>query len=593
MEKSHEKTLNRTRNCIKFLCLFVFCFVLFSVASAASAASLYFSPSSGSYMVGSTFSVSVYVSSVDQAMNAASGVISFPQDKLEITSLSKTGSIFNLWVQEPSFSNSAGTINFEGIVLNPGFTGASGKIITVNFKVKSGGNALLSINSGSVLANDGQGTNILAAAGQASFALEITPSDLGAPQATTPAESIGTPPAPQIFSSSHPNPNQWYSQTQGHFFWTVPAGVTASKILLNNLAQSVPTIINTPAISSTDFEKIEQGVWYLHVQFKNQKGWGGIAHYKIQIDTEPPSAFSIKFDEKDKDTPQPTIILDAKDSLSGLDHYKIRILQEEPIEIKTDTFTLPPQTPGQKTIIVKAFDKAGNFSTAVEDFIVKALEAPYFTSYPKQIGTNEFLEVKGKALPNAEITVWLIKENGSAESSIVKSDAEGNFIFVADKRLDEGVYQMWAEAKAENGAISNPSERIILRAVLPFQLQIGKIIIDNISIINTLVIIILGLFLLSFYTWYRVMLWKASIKKEEKEMEKKLKEAFLALSQDVKKQISKIDGSAELSSREESIYLELKRAIDSSEKIIGTELQNIMEKELKKSFLKSLLFWKR
>ena len=66
-------------------------------------------------------------------MNAASGVISFPADKLEVVSLSKTGSVFTLWVQEPSFSNSAGTINFEGIVLNPGFIGAAGKTPTIKF----------------------------------------------------------------------------------------------------------------------------------------------------------------------------------------------------------------------------------------------------------------------------------------------------------------------------------------------------------------------------------------------------------------------------------------------------------------------------
>ena len=75
--------------------------------SGAEAATLSFSPSFGSHASGNTFSVGVFVSSADQAMNAASGAISFPADKLEVISLSKTGSIFTLWVQEPSFSNSA------------------------------------------------------------------------------------------------------------------------------------------------------------------------------------------------------------------------------------------------------------------------------------------------------------------------------------------------------------------------------------------------------------------------------------------------------------------------------------------------------
>ena len=52
----------------------------------AEAAILNFSPSSGEYAVGGVFSVSVFVSSADQAMNAASGAVSFPADKLEVVS---------------------------------------------------------------------------------------------------------------------------------------------------------------------------------------------------------------------------------------------------------------------------------------------------------------------------------------------------------------------------------------------------------------------------------------------------------------------------------------------------------------------------
>ncbi|MDP3003953.1 MAG: hypothetical protein Q8N43_00360, partial [Candidatus Azambacteria bacterium] len=87
---------------IKFLIYSVFAVVFFAaLPAAAQAVNLYFTPSAGSYSVGSSITVNVYVSSVNQAMNAASGIISFPQDKLEVTSLSKTGSIFTLWVQEP------------------------------------------------------------------------------------------------------------------------------------------------------------------------------------------------------------------------------------------------------------------------------------------------------------------------------------------------------------------------------------------------------------------------------------------------------------------------------------------------------------
>ncbi len=125
---------------------FLFCVGL-ALPALADAASLYFSPSSASYTIGEQFSVSVYVSSPDQAMNAGSGIVSFPNDKLEVTSLLKSGSIVTLWVQEPSFSNSTGKVTFEGIILNPGFTGSAGKILTINFKIKEAGSAFLIFSS--------------------------------------------------------------------------------------------------------------------------------------------------------------------------------------------------------------------------------------------------------------------------------------------------------------------------------------------------------------------------------------------------------------------------------------------------------------
>ena len=135
----------------------------------ANAATLYFYPSSGSYYIGNLISVGIYVSSPSEAMNAASGLIIFSTDKLEVVSLSKADSIFSLWVQEPTFSNSLGTINFEGVVFNPGFIGNSGKIITINFRVKKSGNGDLSFSSGSILANDGNGTNIISSTNTAQF----------------------------------------------------------------------------------------------------------------------------------------------------------------------------------------------------------------------------------------------------------------------------------------------------------------------------------------------------------------------------------------------------------------------------------------
>ncbi len=146
--------------------------MLFLLPFTAMAASLNFSPAVLSRTVGNTFSVVVYVSSPDKTVNAVSGTISFPADKLEIVGISKAKSIVSLWVQEPAFSNAEGTFGFEGIALNPGFIGSRGNIISVTFRAKSSGQAKVYFTSGSVLANDGAGTNILENLGTANFSIE-------------------------------------------------------------------------------------------------------------------------------------------------------------------------------------------------------------------------------------------------------------------------------------------------------------------------------------------------------------------------------------------------------------------------------------
>ena len=41
---------------------------------------------------------------------------------------------FNIWMQEPNFSNSVGQVSFEGAILNPGYQGSAGQVLSVVFK---------------------------------------------------------------------------------------------------------------------------------------------------------------------------------------------------------------------------------------------------------------------------------------------------------------------------------------------------------------------------------------------------------------------------------------------------------------------------
>lgn len=164
----------------------IFLFIVFPFTTYAG--DIFISPVSSSYTAGKIFTATINVRSVDKSVNAASGIVLFPTDKLEVVSISKSGSIINFWAEEPVFSNTSGTISFEGVVLNPGFVGASGKVISVNFKAKKPGLAAVSFSSGSLLANDGLGSNVLGLLSGANWTLN--PLTLETPTTNTESNSI-------------------------------------------------------------------------------------------------------------------------------------------------------------------------------------------------------------------------------------------------------------------------------------------------------------------------------------------------------------------------------------------------------------------
>jgi len=134
-------------------------------------AGLSISPPSGTYTVGESFSILVNVNSDGHDINAASGQLKFDSLRLEVVGIGTTRSIFTIWTEEPKFSNSVGTIQFSGGLPSPGFNGSNGTILRITFKALEEGKASISFTNGSLLANDGQGTNILETFSGASYTI--------------------------------------------------------------------------------------------------------------------------------------------------------------------------------------------------------------------------------------------------------------------------------------------------------------------------------------------------------------------------------------------------------------------------------------
>lgn len=358
-------------------------FALLLLPLLTQAATLGFNSSSGNLSVGQNFSTSVVVSTPDQTLNAVSGSVTFPADKLEVTSISKAGSIIGLWVQEPSFSNKDGIVNFEGIVFNPGFIGTSGNILSINFRAKNSGSVTLAFGNPAILANDGQGTDIFTSAQGGNFQInqDLLPTD-NDQGASVPSKKTETTPQPvqnvtgdtpfravigslRIYSRTHPDQYKWYRSGTAEFAWELPEGATGMRLLVNRVADAKPNVAYGTPIREKIVPDLADGVWYLHAQSRTPQGWGEVNHFRFQIDTKAPESFELKeVVREDMSDRKVSLILTASDGGSGIDHYNIsvdgQVLPSLSVERGDGYYDLPELDSGSHLIVANAVDRAGN-----------------------------------------------------------------------------------------------------------------------------------------------------------------------------------------------------------------------------------------
>lgn len=455
-----------------FLLLFFSCFALF--APAAYAADLSIVPAAGSLAIKKSFTVDFILSKNTSPINAVSGEIAFPADILSVSSVSKVGSIMKMWPDEPHYSNAVGSIQFEGVVLNPGFSGGSGNILSVTFVPKKVGNANIVYTAGSILANDGEGTNVLGSMEDAHFVITSTGDDSAAPAERLSVEKVSSI-APVISSATHPDQTKWYSASQASFSWDIPAGVTAVRLLSDNRPRSTPTRLYSPVIASKTIDVDSDGVHYLHVQFKGTNGWGPVSHFRYQVDRTPPEPFSVIFSSGPTSTnPIFTAIFSAHDSLSGINRYEIRvdngkfIQDDKNITSATSFYTLPKQEFGKHIVSVKAIDGAENNFISPADFTVIGLNPPVLSYFSKNLSDGDDLEVMGVGPAKTLISVFLVsrgrlnneEDDNTVIAKTARSNETGNFSIRLSPGLPAGSYAISAQAVDDHGVKSAVTEPV-------------------------------------------------------------------------------------------------------------------------------------
>lgn len=426
-----------------------------SATSAEATASLYFLPNSGTFEAGQTFNVRAAVNTGGQVINAVEDTISFSNNTLEITSISKAETILTLWVKDLLYDNSTGKITFAGGIPNPGFNGL-GRLFRVYFKAKSHGSAWIKFNAAKVLANDGIGTNILSSLGRAD--LTIKERTLPAPvPVELPKVSLIIP---EISSSTHPDPNKWYTKRDIIFTWNWQQGITDYSYIFNKAPKTIPDNSGDRLDTSISYLDVADGVWYFHIKPETRTGWGSTVHRQVRIDaTEPSELNIISAQDFPAIDPSPKFSFEAEDKMAGIDRLEVQIDKGE-IRTLVDTleYTAPFLRPGQHQITVSAYDRADN---SIEDsliFEILPLRVPKITYWTRELLFGEPLLVKGLGGPNNKINVTIISEDGKEFVAATTSNEDGLWLVEYKDILRKGKYRFIVTQETELGVLSSPSE---------------------------------------------------------------------------------------------------------------------------------------
>lgn len=462
----------------------MFC-VSLALPVRAEGAFFYLSPASGNYETGKDFSTHIFINAEGVAINAAQAEIYFPSEKLKVLSVSKVGSIFSLWVQEPVFSNTRGVISFGGGLPSPGYRGSAGKVITVSFRAVSSGEAKVFFGKEIITANDPWGTNV-------------------------------------------------FSFSQEGIYTILPP---------EKLSPEVPT-----------------------------------------IDTEPPHSFEITLDnEGDPTNPQPLLYFETSDDLSGMSHYEIKIGEEDFFRValgETKPLRLPNLMPGTYKIIVRAFDKAGNYREKTTEVKVESIAVPEITVCPATyIAGEEILYIGGKALPGHSIIVFLKINDQLIKSWEVLSDEAGEWFIEEDGLFKPGIYQISARAKNVKGAISNPSKECVFRIVLN-AISVGPWIIGYKTLVLFFIIILILILILGFYLFWKAKRTRKLIEKETQDLKQKFYKEYNEFRAAIERELEalrKAKTKRELSEEEKEREKNLLKELSDVKEVFTRELKDIEE----------------
>ncbi len=321
-------------------------------SSLVARAEISITPQQASFTEGSVFEVPILINTKGRSINTIELNLKFDPTKLSIVKPSTGKSIIGLWIQPPTYDNVKGTASIAGSIPG-GIISESSLVLSITFLAKSVGTTEVRIlDTSSVLANDGVGTQTVLSYNRGMYTILPKP-----------------PGGLTIYSDTHPFQDHWYNNNSPVLAWNKDPGVIGFSYVLDDKPNTIPDNKNLTTDATKAYQDLGDGLWYFHIKaLKDGNAWSATTNYVLRIDTTPPALFTPKVDYVSSDSLNRALItFFTTDALSGIDHYEVGVIDRSqsttssPIFARTESpYQVPPISVSGSTVIVRAYDIAGN-----------------------------------------------------------------------------------------------------------------------------------------------------------------------------------------------------------------------------------------
>lgn len=284
------------------------------------------------------------------------------------------------------------------------------------------------------------------------------------------------PGIPELEIPLYPDQALWYNEVSPFIVkWRLPSDVSDVSTAINQVPEFNPKT-SEGLFDNKIFRLPGDGIWYLHVRFGNNVGWGETKSVRLAVDTVPPETFQAGVEPATvTDVPTPVVTFESFDQLSGLRGYSVQVDDMPVVQTAEKTYAIAALPPGKHVVRVDAHDQAGNSTSTTVEITTLPIASPTISPLSDAVYAGEGgLAAGGTATPGVRLTVELRRLTGELiGTSLAVLDDRGVWNTRFDQSLRAGEYAFAVIATDARGATSIPARAAFSVVSRPFLVLMG------------------------------------------------------------------------------------------------------------------------